>query len=220
MKRPTMFALVMMFALSPAFAQGSAENVSFKWAFGALAGPKKAFVPITRDTILNSGDEVKMLVDLGKSCFVYVVHEGPAGEITMFFPYSFKQFTTDYAADKNYYIPPGRDWIKFDKTTGKETFYLLAASERLTQLETLLTTYKAADKAKRPEIAQSIVNEIRDARRRFRSAQTLAEKPVTIGGNIRGVGEAEAAKRPDVADIATQISASNFYAKTVTIDHR
>jgi len=30
----------------------------------------------------------------------------------------------------------------------------------------------------------------------------------------------EGARRPDVATIATQISANNFYSKTITIDHQ
>lgn len=198
----------------------NAENVSFKWAFGALTGPAKTFVPITRDTTLRSGDEVKMLVELVRECYVYVVYEGPNGELSLLFPYDLKQFSADYATGKNYYIPKGRNWLTFDKTTGKEKFYLLASNERLTQLEALLGSYQTADKASKSDAGSKVVAEIRDVRKRFRTFTTLAEKPVTIGGNVRGVGETSAAKRPDVADIATAITASNFYAKTFTIDHR
>jgi hypothetical protein len=199
----------------------SEENVAFKWAFGAVAGESETFVSITRDTILHSGDDIKMLVDLQRDCFVYVIHIGPGNDVTMLFPYSLDQFETDYSTDKNYYIPIGRRWITFDKTTGKERFYLLASNERLTDLEGLVESYHGSDAADKPVIGKQIASEIRNVKRRFRNFATLAEKPVTIGGNIRGVGETEVkGRRPDVATIATLISAKNFYARTVTIDHR
>ena len=218
---PTRSALLLSFVLSVAvFAQDAKENVAFKWAFGAITGPKKVFVPISRDTTLLSGDDVKMYVTLDRSCFVYVIHAGPSGEITLFFPYSLKQFDADYTTGKNYYVPKGRDWVHLDKTTGKETFYLLASAERLTKLEDLLGAYQKADPANKADASQAVRTEINDVRKRFRTFTTFAEKPVTIGGNIRGVGESVQTKRPDVADIATAVSAANFYAKTVTIDHR
>jgi hypothetical protein len=139
----------------------------------------------------------------------------------LFFPYDFGQFEKDYELNRNYYIPKGRDWISFDKSTGKERFYLLASNERLTDLEGLIASYQKGDAAAKKGLSQKIMDELRDVRRRFRTTATLAEKPVTIGGNIRGVGEAAVSgRRPDVATIVTEISASNFYSKTVTIDHR
>lgn len=219
MKRAAIIALLFCLA-GVAVAQENPENIAFKWGFGAITGPAKKFVSITRDTVLKSGDDIKMIVELTKDCYVYVLHAGPTGEMDLLFPYSVKQFAEDYTTAKNYYIPKGRDWMQFDKTQGKETFYLLASSERLLSLEALLSTYQTSDKAKKPSIAANIQNEIRDLRKKFRTYTTLAEKPVTIGGNIRGVGEAEVAKRPDVSTITTAISASNFYAKTITIDHK
>src|SRR5512137_2453010 len=101
MKRIAVFVLVACFT-SLIVAQENPENVSFKWAFGAMTGPAKKFVSITRDTTLKSGDDIKMLVELSKDCYVYVLHAGPTGEIDLLFPYNLKQFATDYAVDKNY----------------------------------------------------------------------------------------------------------------------
>jgi hypothetical protein len=218
MKR-ILIATLLCAVIGVANAQTS-ENVAFKWAFGALTGPAKTFVPISRDTVLRTGDEVKMLVELVRECYVYVVYEGPNGELSLLFPYSIKQFSTDYETGKNYYVPKGRSWLTFDKTLGKEKFYVLASNERLTQLEALLGGYESAAKGAKTEAAGKVISEIRDVRKRFRTFTTLAEKPVTIGGNVRGVGEAPAARRPDVANIATAITATNFYSKTFTIDHR
>lgn len=200
--------------------QDTKENVAFRWGFGAIVGKERKFVPITRDTILVSGDEIKMVVELKKECYVYVLHHSPNGDVSLLFPEDVRQFAGDYAVGKNYYIPKGRGWFELDKSTGRESFYLLAASERLLDLEALISEYSTAAKDAKPEAAKKILAEIRDVKRKFRTFTTLAERPVTIGGNIRGVDEAEAAKRPDVSTIATEITASNFYSKTITIDHK
>lgn len=196
------------------------ENVAFRWGFGAFLKSGN-FVPITKDTTLQSGEEVKMVVELVKDCFVYVIYQSSKGEIYQLFPYETSQFlSNDYVKGKNYYIPKGRSWFKLDNNTGRETFYLLASAQRLPELEVLLSKYNAADNASKPGIASDIVKEIRDVKRRFRSFATLAERPATIGGNVRGVTKQEETKRPDVATIATHISATNFYSKTFTIDHK
>jgi hypothetical protein len=200
-------------------AQNQTENVAFRWGFGAfLAGGK--FVPITKDTTLKTGEEMKMVVELVKECFVYMIYQSSKGEFALLFPYEISQFIGDYKTGKNYFIPAGRSWFKLDKNTGRETFYLLASSERLTELEILLGNYNSADPSQKPQIASDIVKEIRETRRKFKNYATLAERPVTIGGNVRGVGKVEEVKRPDVSTIATHISATNFYSKTFTIDHQ
>ncbi|HXG37892.1 MAG TPA: DUF4384 domain-containing protein [Bacteroidota bacterium] len=197
--------------------QDDAANVGFRWGFGAIVGlpGSKRLVPITRDTVLKSGDEIKMVVQLTKPCFVYVIYLDSQGGLSLLFPYEFSQFTTDYKVGKNYYVPRSAPWFRLDENKGRETFYLLASSERLTALENLVTQYYDADDLKKSPIAQQVIAEIRDVRRRFRNFTTLAERPIAIGGNVRGREQ-----RPDVASIATEISATNFYGKTFTIDHQ
>ena len=201
--------------------QQSEANIGFDWAFGALIGKNKTMVPITHDTTLKSGEEIKMLVKLTKDCYVYCVHYGSKGEVDLLFPRSTSQFQKDYVEDKNYYVPPGRDWSTLDKNTGKEVFFLLASTERLLDLEAKINNYlSAADTSKKQTLASDIVTEIRSVRKHYSTFSTLAEKPVTIGGNIRGMEEVKESLRPDVANIAIHISANNFYSKTITIDHQ
>ncbi len=195
-------------------------NIGFQWAFGAVIGKSHKFVSITRDTTLNSGEELKMFVQLTKECFVYVVHYGSKGEIDLLFPYSFRQFQSDYETGKNYFIPKGRDWIRLDKNTGRETFFLVASTERQLDLEAKLGDYLSADASKKETLAKAIVSTIRDLRRRYTTFATIAEKPLTIGGNIRGTEKVEVSQRPDVTTIATEVTARNFYSKTITIDHQ
>ena len=196
------------------------ENVAFRWSFGALVGKDKKFVPISRDTVLKTGDEIKMMIELKQDCYVYVIYHSTKGEINLLFPEDLRQFSGDYKSGKNYYIPTGRRWFELDKNIGRETFYLLASAERLLDLEVLIGNYKSADESKKLALADQILGEIRTVKRKFRTFTTLAERPVTIGGNIRGMEKAEEAKRPDVSTIATEITANNFYSKTFTIDHQ
>lgn len=201
-------------------AQENKENVAFRWGFGARVGKDKKFVSITRDTALKTGDEIKMVIELKKECYVYVILQDSRGGVSFLFPENVKQFASDYKSGKNYYIPKGREWNELDKNTGKETIYLLASAERLVELEALMGNYSSTDEARKEEAAKKIVAEIRDVKKRYRTFQTLAERPVTIGGNIRGVEAAEQSRRPDVSTIMTEISANNFYSKTFTIDHQ
>jgi Domain of unknown function (DUF4384) len=218
------FAVGFRFSDQPAPAvpmvQQNEANIGFDWAFGALVGKSKTMVSITHDTTLNSGEEIKMIVKLTKDCFVYVVHQDSKGDVELLFPYKIQQFQSDYVADKNYYIPKGRGWSPFDKNTGKEIFFLIASNERLLDLEVKIGNYLSADTSKRQSMAGDVVAEIRNVRKHFSTFSTLAEKPVSIGGNIRGTEKVEGARRPDVAAIATHISANNFYSKTITIDHQ
>jgi hypothetical protein len=209
-------------AVTAPMVQQTEVNIGFEWAFGVLSSNGKTMAPvaITRDTVLKSGDEIKMMVKLTKECFVYVVHQGSKGEVTLLFPYEVQQFQKDYVAEKNYYVPKGRDWMKLDKNTGKEVFFIIASTERQLDLETKLGNYLSADASKKQTLADDLISEVRNVRKRYTTFATNAEKPVTIGGNIRALEKAEGARRPDVSNIAVHIKATNFYSKTITIDHQ
>jgi hypothetical protein len=197
-------------------------NIDFEWAFGVLGynGKTPFPIPITRDTVLKSGDEIKMMVKMTKDCYVYAIYLDSQGDLSLLFPYSIRQFQTDYIAAKPYYIPKGRNWMMLDKNTGKEIFFIVGSTERLLDLEAKLGNYYSADPSNRKSLALEVVSEIRSLRKRYSTFATLAEKPLSIGGNIRSLDTVQAARRPDVADIATEISAQNFYSKTITIDHQ
>jgi hypothetical protein len=96
----------------------------------------------------------------------------------------------------------------------------VGSTERLLDLEVKLGNYFSADPADRKPLAQDVVSEIRGLRKRYTTFATIAEKPLSIGGNIRSIDTVKVVHRPDVADIATEISANNFYSKTITIDHQ
>jgi hypothetical protein len=208
-------------AASAATIQQNDANIGFEWAFGVLghAGKVPVLTPITRDTVLKTGAEIKMLVKLTKDCYVYLIYLDSQGELNLLFPYSIRQLQTDYSVGKPYYIPKGRTWMTMDQNTGKEIFFLVASTERLLSLEVKLGNYFSVDPSERKPLADGVVSEIRGLRKQYATFATIAEKPLSIGGNIRSTDTLKVVRRLDVADIATEISANNFYSKTITIDH-
>jgi hypothetical protein len=184
------------------------DNVNFVWAFEALVteGNVTKQVSIKEDMTLKTGDQLKMFVELRKPCFVYVIHHGAQGEIQRLFPYDTQQFTTDYQTSKVYKIPPDDARFRINEQAGRETFYLLASSQRLTDLEKLLETYAAAQPAEQTQAATNILAEIRNMIKQYRSS-VQPGRPVPIAGNMRRGVE------------GVEISAPNFYSKTFTIEH-
>jgi len=200
-----------------------AENVQYKWAFVARGGEagKHHIGVVAKDTSMVTGDEFKLFVNCAKPSYVYVVHKSSRNEVTLLFPYDLGMFEKDVKLDKNYYIPKGREWFKLDKSTGTETFYILASSERLTDLEKDLQLFFNASAEKKSDAAALVVSEIKDIKKRFRTFSTLAERPISIAGNVRGEEtKAIDPDRIDVATLATEVSANNFFTKTITIDHK
>lgn len=198
------------------------EEVRFKWAFGALtggdAGPQ--LVAVNRDTTLETGNALKMLLELQEACFAYVIHQGPQGEINLLFPYALSDLDAGIQESTAYYIPKGGGWFELDDRVGKETFHLLASAERLKTLEKLLSDYESAGSENKAAAARGILEEIQQLRRTHRNLKTAAERPVQIVGRIRGNSGSGSTDRPDIEPLAVEISAESFYSRTFTIDHR
>ena len=201
--------------------QSQKENVCFRWAFGAVVGKEndRKLVKITRDTTLKTGDQFKMLVELEEKCFVYLIYHGGQGEMQMLFPNDFKQFSTNYRVMEKYYIPQADLWFALDENVGRETFYLLASAKRLTNLEALLTDHNSASPGDKSRLVTEILSEIRATKRKHKKFTAVAERPVTIGGTVRGMSNTPKAPAYDISKIAVEICATDFYSRTFTIEH-
>ncbi len=205
--------------LAPLAHAQTPNAIRFRWAFGALEGPRDnpRLISIRQDTPLRSGDRIKFMVELDQPSFVYLLHHDPRNEISLLFPADLRQTVR---TGQRQYVPAGDEWLEFDQTTGRETFYLLASVQRLTSIESIINRYNNAAPGGRTAISAEIVAEIRRLRDQNRNFSAQAERPVSIGGNVRGIDEAPARRLPDVATIAVEIAAGQFYARTFTIEHR
>ena len=124
---------------------------------GALTGPadNRRFVRITDNATLRTGDRIQMFVSPVTSCFVYVLHEDPDGEMTLLFPATPGAFPPGYGIDKRFYVPAAKAWLELDSSTGTERIYLVASPQRLTQLEALLKPSGTAVTRKRVRVRWS-----------------------------------------------------------------
>ena len=218
-----LFLLILPHAVVYAQQSASQSNnsIKFQWAFGAL---KKAngsnFEAVTKDTVLKTGDQIKFFLDVNQNCFVYLIYRSSQGDLSVLFPRRFQLLSAEYTVAGNHYIPADDQWFELDEHTGEERFYLLASVERLMDLEALVNHYESAGKAKKSELAQKILAEIRELRKKHLKFKTYAERPVNIIGNLRGAETAETGKTHDIAKYAVEISADTFFSRTFTIDHK
>ena len=197
------------------------ESFKFQWAFGAIKktdGPKPE--PVTRDTTLKSGDQLKFFLQIDDRCFVYLLYRSSQGELSVLFPFRFQELKKEYDISGDHYIPHGDQWFELDEQVGQEKFYLLASAKRLITLERLINEYESADAAKKMVFADKILTEIRTQRKQHLKLKTYAERPVSIIGNMRGTEKAAPDDTHDVARFAVEISADTFYSRTFTIDHQ
>ena len=137
----------------------------------------------------------------------------------MLFPYNLQQFSEDYEVAKRYYIPQGEKWFELDEEVGIETFYLLASPHRLTELETLLEQYSSAAAEEERGFSELVLAEIRNIRKKHLTLTTLPERPVPVGGNLRGLADDNGPTDLDFNQIADEISTSEYYSRTFTIEH-
>lgn len=207
---------------SGAAAQDADQSVAFRWAFGVITGEgsERRLESVTQDRVLKTGDKIKMLVEPKGRCFVYVIHHDSDGGVSLLFPYNLEQFDRDYAVSTKYYIPRGQTWYELDNRTGTEAFHVLGSVERLTELERLIGELQKVEGSAKAEMSKLVLAEIRNLRRQHRELSAPAERPVNIGGAVRGLERSAAGGFPDVSALAQDIAANGFHARTFSIDHQ
>jgi hypothetical protein len=198
-----------------------ASAVHFIWAFGALVGPQASpeLITVDRDLALRSGDRLKFMVAPKTPCFVYLFHLSHQKELALLYPREFaaEPIQTEAVA----FVPSDDRWFSLDEKTGTEKFFLLASHQRLPSIEDRYRRYLSADgEMDRQAAVEEILETIKDLRREHLRNPEPVERPIHLGGNFRGVAEAIRSRIPDLSAIAVEISASTFYSRTFTIDHR
>ena len=210
------------FAAEDSSRRALSPEVDFRWAFAAMSvqDGKNTTGPVTQDTVLKSGDQIKMMVELQRRCFVYLFHDNGRDSVKLLFPYTLKQFEGDYQPERKYYIPRADAWFRLDENPGREVFYLIASSKRLDALEKAYLNHESAEASLKAETARALVDLIRELRREHRELSSPAERPVPIGGTLRSVEKVEDPKRLDIAAFADEILSNGFVARTYTIEHK
>lgn len=222
------FALTFIFlfySIMPAASYPGNESGTSRilWAFGAIrtSSSTSSVEPVTTKMILSSGDKLKMMIQLRNKCFVYLLHRDSQGNYAMLFPYSLKQFDTDYRIASNYYAPKGDAWFQLDGRTGTETFYLIASDQRLLDIEYIYGKYASSDGAGKQDLAIHIGSELdKIAERHLASSGEAENLPGAGGSALRGFERATGRDPTDISGLAREISFEGIYSEIFVIDHR
>ena len=193
---------------SVAETEDGAETVELRWALGAWETDGEKPSAVTRDRQLDTGTKLKFLVEPLSPGSVYLILLDSADEIHVLY----RESTTEVPGRA--YVPPGKHRFELDNHAGRETFFLVASVEPLEQLDQLLARHAEAEGVDRRELGDAVVTEIRQLHKAHRQFSRPVERPVMIGGQMRGGSTGSA-----IDELAVEISAERFYGKTITIDH-
>ena len=197
-----------------------APELRFLFAFGAVTGPedKPKLVAVQNETVLRSGDRLKLFIEPKTGMSVYLFHLAADGDLTVIHPAAGR--AAALAPGAPVFVPEAANWLQLDQQTGTEKFHLLVSARRLEPLEGLLARHATlTEKSALQSSTEAILNEVKQLRQKSRNLAAPAEKPVRIGGSLRG--PEGAGVLPDITRLAADITAAGgFYSRTFTIDHR
>ncbi len=222
-RRIAVLLAVIFIASAVAYAQTPAgkNDIGFLYAFGAYVGPqgKGKVVSVQNETTLRAGDRLKLFFEPKNDQYFYLLHISSQGELTPLFPAAAQP--AKVAARTQLFIPAGNNWFELDAHPGQEKFFLIATAERLDRLEELCARHTALkDKADVQSSTDAILDEIKRLRQKHRQLSAPAEKPVRIGGSVRGQQPSSSPAVPDITPLAAEVTAPGFYSRTFSIDHR
>jgi hypothetical protein len=197
------------------------NELNFLYAFGAQTGAPAGgkIIPVQNETTLRSGDRLKLFVEPKAELYFYLVHLSSQGDLTPLFPVD--ATPARIAPGSQVFLPEGSQWFELDAHPGFEKFFMLVSAERLGRLEELCGRHVTLkDKPEAQSSADAIQNEIKRLRQQHQQLSAPAEKPVRIGGSVRGQPPSSAPVTPDVTPLAVEVTAPGFYSRTFSIDHR
>jgi len=215
--------ILMFLASSDAFAQtpSGRSDIGFLYAFGAYVGPQGQgkIITIQNETTLRAGDRLKLYFEPKKDQHFYLLHLSSQGELTPLFPGGAQP--SKVARGTKLFVPADNSWFELDAHPGQEKFFLIAASNRLDRLEELCARHtELKDKAEVLSSTDTILDEIKQLKQKHKQLSAPAEKPVRIGGSVRGDQRPGASPFPDITPLAVEVTAPGFFTRTFSIEHR
>jgi hypothetical protein len=213
--------LFMASAVASAQTPSGKSDMGFLYAFGAYVGPqgKGKVISVENETSLRAGDRLKLFFEPKSDQYFYLLHMSSQGGLTPLFPAAAQP--AKVVRGTKVFIPTDNNWFELDAHPGQEKFFLIATAERLDRLEELCHRHTALkDKADVQTSTDEILDEIKRLRQKNKQLSTPAEKPVRIGGSLRGQQPSSSTAVPDITSLAAEVTAPGFYSRTFTIDHK
>ena len=210
---PRRLAVLLLFAATAVGLWAQKAETAFNWAFvKRVADGSPAPIDFKERVSIAPGDLFKIHVQPIRGAFIYLFLQDAQGDLQTLFPESFELFDGSAYLNTRYFVPEGDNWFTLDNARGTERFYLIASSDRLRKLETLVRSYDKASAGAKAAARQAVLDEIARVRREHSQLAIAAEKPVTIAGGTRGINTA-------IQKVATRIEAPGFYYKLFRLEH-
>jgi hypothetical protein len=211
-------ALLAAAALTASAEEPSPEAIDVRWVMAGMAQDADPTRPINvpPEATLRTGDKLKMYLKTRNQCYFYLFYQGPDGRLTLLYPSSLP--TEALAGGTRMTIPQGDQWFELDEQTGTETFHVLVSAKPLDSIETLYTDY--LKRAGENGAAARLLSAIERLRLQRRPLTSKAERPLSIGGTIRGAPDQGTGTSESRLDrLAEDITTANVFCRTYTIEH-
>lgn len=214
---------VVIMGAAAAFAQtpSGKNGIGFLYAFGAYVGApgKGTLVSLQNESTLRAGDRLKLYFEPKNEQYLYLLHLSSQGELSVLYPTASRPARV--ARDTPVFVPAGDDWFELDAHRGQEKFFLVVAADRLDRLEELCTRHASlAGKADASASSDAILDEVKRLRQQNKPLSAPAEKPVRIGGSVRGEASSRPPSAADLTSLAAEVRAPGFYTRTFSVEHR
>ncbi len=212
-------ALLTAHAFAVSAQSPSTDQLVVRWVMAGVekdADPSRP-ISISPAATLRTGDKIKMYLNAVNKCFFYLFYQNPEGQLQLIYPDSLP--AEALASGTRLTVPPGDQWFELDDQTGMETFHVLVSPTPLTSIETLYEDYRqqASDNG---DSAVRIVSAIERLHNQQRPLTSKAERPLPIGGTIRGAFDKDTeATEIHLEHLAENIVTSNFFCRTYKIEH-
>ena len=197
----------------------SSEDIEVRWVMAGISKDSDPSHPISvsPDARLNSGDRIKMYLSTRHKCFFYLFHQSPEGELRLLFPAALP--SQGLPGGTRLTVPQGEQWFELDEQTGTETFQVLVSPTPLDTIETLYQDYLQHADRKGATLAL-LLSAFERLHQQQRPLTSKAERPLSIGGTIRGASEPKAeATEVQLDRLAENIASRNVFCRTYTIEH-
>jgi hypothetical protein len=212
-------ALMAATAFTTLAEEPASDGIEVRWVMAGIekdADPARP-ISISPEATLRTGDKIKMYLKVISKCFFYLFYHTPEGQLRLIYPDSLP--SKALASGTQLTVPQGDQWFELDEQTGTETFHVLVSPTPLRSIETLYEDYRQHESGNGYPAAR-IITAIERLRNQQRPLTSKAERPLSIGGTIRGPSDAGAETTENRLDhLAEDVTTTSVFCRTYTIEH-
>ncbi len=221
----TMLVVSIALVLVPANAftiladEPTSDALAVRWVMAGIIKNAASSEPIiiTPESTLRTGDKIKVYLKAIHKCFFYFFYHNPEGQLQLIYPETLP--SAALASGTRLTVPRGDHWFELDDQTGTETFHVLISPTPLLTIETLYAEYRRQMPGNEFAAAR-LIAAIERLRRQQRPLSSNAERPLSIGGTLRGDANPDAEATESLLDhLAEDISTAKVFCRTYAIEH-